>query len=319
MCEVRRPELNHPPIAMLTAVRHAAPALALWALLSGGAWAAASVPYVPTPQDVVERMLQIAKVTANDYVIDLGSGDGRIVVTAAKKHGARGFGVDINPERIAEANDNARKAGVTDRVSFQQRDLFETDLSDATVITMYLLPRVNMELRPRLLDLKAGTRLVSHDFSMEDWKPDVHVKMEAKEKYGGAGGSSDIYFWIVPARVAGIWQWRLAVAGKSVAYEVALSQRFQTAGGTARVDGRSVPLQNVKLSGDAISFGFTAEVNGAPVKHQFSGRVQGPAISGDASLSGSRLQAKLDWTAQRTAAVSSFERRGAASHHAALR
>ena len=311
--------MNPPLIALLTAVRHAAPALALWALFAGGACAAtASVPYVPTPQDVVERMLEIAKVTASDYVIDLGSGDGRIVVTAAKKHGARGFGVDLNPDRIAEANANARAAGVTDRVSFQQRDLFETDLSDATVITMYLLPRVNMELRPRLLDLKPGTRLVSHDFSMEDWKPDVHVKMEAKGKYGGAGGSSDIYFWVVPAKVGGIWQWQLPVAGKSLAYEVALSQRFQTVGGTARIGGHSVPLQNVRLRGEAISFGFTAPVNGAPVKHQFSGRVQGSTISGDAALSGSRLQAQLDWTAQRTAAVS-LDRRGAAPHQAALR
>jgi hypothetical protein len=307
--------LNHLLIALAAATRHAAPALALWAVFTGGAWAAtASVPYVPTPQEVVERMLQLAKVTANDYVIDLGSGDGRIVVTAAKKHGARGFGVDLNPERIAEANENARKAGVTDRVSFQQRDLFETDLSDATVITMYLLPRVNMELRPRLLDLKPGTRLVSHDFSMEDWKPDVHVRVDAKDKYGGAGGTSDIYFWVVPAKVAGIWQWQLPVAGKSVAYEVALSQRFQTVGGTARIGGRSVPLQNVKLNGDAISFAFTAEVNGAPVKHRFSGRVQGSTISGDAALSGNRLQAQLDWTAQRTAAVSREQRRAGARH-----
>lgn len=311
--------MNHPPLMRLAPVRHAASAFALWAAVAGSAWAAtASVPYVPTPQDVVERMLEIAKVTANDYVIDLGSGDGRIVVTAARKHGARGFGVDINPDRVAEANANARKAGVTDRVSFQQRDLFETDLSDATVVTMYLLPRVNMELRPRLLELKPGTRLVSHDFSMEDWKPDVHFKMEAKDKYGGAGGTSDIYFWVVPAKVGGVWQWQLPVSGKTVAYEVALSQRFQTVGGNARVGGRSVPLQNVRLNGDAISFGFTIEVDGAPVKHQFSGRVQGSTISGDAALSGSRMQAQLDWTAQRTAGTS-FERRGVTAHHAALR
>jgi hypothetical protein len=309
--------LTRPPI--VPPLRHAAPALVLWAAVAGSACAAtASVPYVPTPQDVVERMLEIAKVTASDYVIDLGSGDGRIVVTAARKHGARGFGVDINPERIAEANANARKAGVTDRVSFQQRDLFETDLTDATVITMYLLPRVNMELRPRLLELKPGTRLVSHDFSMEDWKPDVHVKMEAKDKYSGVGGSSDIYYWVVPARVGGVWQWRLPVSGKSVAYEVALSQRFQTAGGNVRVGGRSVPLQNVRLTGDAISFGFTVDIDGAPVKHQFSGRVQGSTISGAVALAGSRMQAQLDWTAQRTAATS-FDRRGVTAHHAALR
>jgi SAM-dependent methyltransferase len=293
--------------------------VALWVGLGASAWAGtASVPYVPTPQEVVERMLQIAKVTKTDYVIDLGSGDGRIVITAATKHGARGFGVDINPDRIAEANANARKAGVADRVSFQQRDLFETDLSDATVITMYLLPRVNLDLRPRLLDLKPGTRLVSHDFSMEDWKPDMHVRMEVKEKYGGHAGQSDIYFWIVPAKVGGIWQWQFVVSGKSVAYEIALSQRFQNVGGSARTGGRSVPLQNVKVSGDQISFSFTAEVQGAPVKHQFSGRVQGATISGEAMLSGDRIQAQLDWTAQRTAAVS-FEGRGPVLRQAAIR
>src|SRR5688572_14411145 len=117
------------------------------------------VPYVPTPQEVVDRMLEMAKVGPHDYLIDLGSGDGRIVVTAARKHGARGFGVDLNPVRIQEANDNARRAGVIDKVAFYQRDLFETDLDSATVITMYLLPQVNLELRPKLLKLKPGTRL----------------------------------------------------------------------------------------------------------------------------------------------------------------
>src|SRR5688572_8983234 len=157
----------------------------------GVAWSGeARVPYVPTPQSVVDTMLETAKVGPRDYLIDLGSGDGRIVITAAKKHGARGFGVDLNPERIRESNENARKAGVTARVAFHQRDLFETDLGQATVITMYLLPRVNLELRPKLLELKPGTRVVSHDFSMDDWKPDVHVVMDAGDKHGGSGGKS---------------------------------------------------------------------------------------------------------------------------------
>ena len=180
----------------------------------GGAYAAEpSVPYVPTPQEVVERMLEIAKVGPQDYLIDLGSGDGRIVVTAAKKYGARGFGVDLNPVRIKESVENAAKAGVSDRAAFHQRDLFDTNLSDATVITMYLLPRVNLELRPKLLELQPGTRLVSHDFSMDDWKPDAFVEMDVKEKYGDSGGKSSIYFWIVPARVAGPWRWELTGRG----------------------------------------------------------------------------------------------------------
>lgn len=277
------------------------------ALFAAGARAAEpSVPYVPTPQDVVERMLEMAKVGPGDYLIDLGSGDGRIVVTAARKHGARGFGVDLNPVRIAEANENARKAGVVDKVAFYQRDLFATDLSQATVITMYLLPRVNLELRPRLLELKPGTRLVSHDFSMEDWAPDAHVQIEAKDKYGGAGGRSDIYFWVVPAKTAGAWQWQLQVSGKPQAYELTLEQKFQSISGSARVGGRSVKLQNARLSGDRISFSFTAEVNGAALKHDFSGRVDGDVISGEVSLSGSRLQSRLDWSARRAATKAGF-------------
>src|SRR5690349_16229635 len=149
-------------------------------------------------------MLETAKVGPQDYLIDLGSGDGRIVVTAAKKYGARGFGVDLNPERIRESDENARQAGVNDKVAFRQQNLFETDLTLATVISMYLLPRVNMELRPRLLALAPGTRLISHDFDMGDWKPDTHLTVKANDKYGDAApGTSDIYFWVVPARVAG--------------------------------------------------------------------------------------------------------------------
>ena len=260
-----------------------------------------SVPYVPTPPEVVERMLEMAKVGPQDYLIDLGSGDGRIVVTAARKFGARGFGVDLNPVRIRESIENAAKAGVSDRVAFYQRDLFETDLSDATVITMYLLPRVNIELRPRLLELKPGTRLVSHDFSMDDWKPDAYVDMEVKEKYGSAPGSSSIYFWVVPARVAGTWRWQLTVGDGSRIYELMFGQKFQTISGTVRVGGRSVKLENAGLRGDRISFSFSAEVSGSPVKHEFSGRVAGNAIDGTVRLAGGRTQGQLEWNATRGA------------------
>lgn len=296
--------MQYTPLSFETVVRRLGRAAMhlLPGVLATCAWAGEpSVPYVPTPQEVVERMLQIAKVAASDYVIDLGSGDGRIVITAAKKHGARGFGVDLNPERIAEANANARKAGVTDKVAFYQRDLFATDLSEATVITLYLLPRVNLELRPKLLELKPGTRLVSHDFSMDDWRPDAHVQMEAKEKYGGSGGKSDIYFWVVPAKVNGTWQWQLPVSGQSRGYEVTLTQKFQVISGGAKVGGRDVKLQNPRLRGDEISFGFTAEVNGAPVKHEFTGKVEGETIAGTTRLSGGRIQAQLDWSARRAA------------------
>jgi len=147
------------------------------------------VIYVPTPEPVVDEMLRIANVQATDVVYDLGSGDGRIVITAAKERGARGIGIDINPERIQEAKENAQKAGVTNRVEFRQQDLFETDFSDATVVTLYLLPELNVKLRPKLLrELKPGTRIVSHAFDMGDWKPEKVVEVAGKT----------IYYWVVP-------------------------------------------------------------------------------------------------------------------------
>jgi len=288
------------------AARFAGCVAALAALSTAPVWAVEPrVPYVPTPQEVVERMLQIAKVGPHDYLIDLGSGDGRIVVTAAKKYGTRGFGVDLNPERIRESNENARRAGVTDKVAFYQRDLFETSLAEATVITLYLLPQVNIELRPKLLELRPGTRLVSHDFDMGDWKPDTYIKMDAQDKYGGAGGSSEIYFWIVPARVAGVWRWELPVAGKPLAYELTLEQKYQVITGSASVGGRAARLQDARLRGGEIRFVFTAEVNGSPVKHEFTGKVAGEAATGSARLSGARFHGQHDWNAQRIVPPSS--------------
>lgn len=149
------------------------------------------VPYVPTPQTVVDKMLDIANVTGEDYLIDLGSGDGRIPIAAAKRFGAKGMGVDIDAARVHEAKTNAVNARVEDMVEFKKQDLFETDLSKATVLTMYLLPRVNLQLRPRILnELKPGTRVVSHNFDMGDWKPDQKIKVDGRT----------IYLWIVPER-----------------------------------------------------------------------------------------------------------------------
>ena len=146
------------------------------------------VIYVPTPQAVVEKMLQLAKVTARDVVYDLGCGDGRIVIEAARRYGARGVGIDIDPERIAEARANARAAGVTHLVQFQQADLFESDFSNATVVTLYLLPSLNLKLRPKLWkELKPGTRVVSHDFDMGDWNPEQTVRIDNRT----------VYFWTI--------------------------------------------------------------------------------------------------------------------------
>ena len=151
------------------------------------------VPYVPTPQEIVRNMLQLAGVQKGDVVIDLGCGDGRIVVTAASEFGARGVGYDLNPERIREANENAVKAGVQDRVRFVEKNLFDADIREATVVTLYLLPNVNLKLKPRLLaELKPGTRIVSHSFDMGDWTPDKKIELDGRS----------IYFWVVPAKKA---------------------------------------------------------------------------------------------------------------------
>jgi SAM-dependent methyltransferase len=261
----------------------------------------ARVPYVPTPQGVVDRMLEMAKVGPADYLVDLGSGDGRIVVTAAKQHGARGFGVDLNPDRIKEANDNARRAGVTDKVSFQQRNLFDADLSLATVITMYLLPRVNLELRPRLLALAPGTRLVSHDFNMGDWKPDAEATMRDESKFSGAGGESDIYLWIVPEKAAGTWRWQGTIAGKPQSYEIRLEQQYQVITGSVWLAGRTATLREAKLRGAEISFNFTLDVNGVPVRQAYNGRIEGDSIIGTTEISGPRIQAQVEWSASRGA------------------
>ena len=158
---------------------------------------APDVPYVPTDEKVVAVMLNVAKVGKNDILYDLGSGDGRIPITAAKRFGTRGVGIDIDPDRIKEANENAEKAGVTDKVKFLQQDLFDTEIKDATVVTLYLLPAVNMKLRPKLLkELKPGTRVVSHNYDMGDWKPEKTIEVKLPS------GDHTVYYWVVPPRAA---------------------------------------------------------------------------------------------------------------------
>ena len=156
----------------------------------------ADVPYVPTPNEVVDRMLQLANVTGDDTLYDLGSGDGRIVITAAQRYGTRGTGIDINPELVQQSQANAQAANVADRVEFVQQDLFQTNLSNATVVTLYLLPDINLKLRPKLLrELKPGTRIVSHDFDMGEWEPEQVVQVQ------GPNRQHTIYYWIVPENV----------------------------------------------------------------------------------------------------------------------
>ena len=226
------------------------------------------VPYVPTSEAVVDKMLELAGVGANDYLIDLGSGDGRIPITAARRHGTRGFGVDIDPQRIKEARANAQEAGVSDKVTFEQRDLFQTSISEATVLTLYLLPDVNLRLRPRILgELRPGTRVVSHDFDMGAWTADKIEKV----------GFKTVYLWVVPAQVGGKWQLSDARSGAE-SFTLELDQKYQELSGSATIEGRSVPLRNARVAGERVS--FEVPLAGGQVK-RYEGRFAGGRIQGE--------------------------------------
>jgi len=198
------------------------------------------VVWVPTPQAVVDKMLDMAKVTPADFVMDLGSGDGRTVITAAKR-GARALGIEYNPDMVALSKANAQKAGVTSRAQFEQADLFATDFSRATVITMFLLPGINLQLRPKILELKPGTRVVSNTFTMGEWKADQTFTVEQ----GCETSWCTALLWIVPAQVAGSYQ--------TPQGEVTLKQEFQLLHGTLRANGRTVPLEG-RVRGEEVSF-----------------------------------------------------------------
>jgi precorrin-6B methylase 2 len=198
------------------------------------------VVWVPTPQLVVDKMLDMAKVTPKDFVMDLGSGDGRTVITAARR-GARALGVEYNPDMVELSKRNAEKAGVTGRASFVKADLFETDFSKASVITMFLLPDINLKLRPKILALKPGTRIVSNTFTMGEWKADQTADLSSE---CGASYCTAL-LWIVPARVAG--------THKIAPGELALKQEFQVLSGTLRTEGKTVPVTG-KVRGEEVSF-----------------------------------------------------------------
>jgi hypothetical protein len=194
---------------------------------------------------------------------------------------------------------------VSDKASFMAQDLFQTELADATVVTMYLLPAVNLKLRPRLLaQLKPGSRIVSHDFDMADWAPDAVQKLYAKEKYGATGGESTVYLWLVPAQLAGRWTWELEIAGQRLRYELSAAQRFQQVDAQLRVDGRPRPVSDFRLRGDQVEFTVTTEIKGSTVRQRFSGRASGDSLAGSVVSSGPRLQGTGDWSAHRAAPLS---------------
>jgi SAM-dependent methyltransferase len=216
------------------------------------------VVWVPTPQALVDKMLDMAKVTPKDYVIDLGSGDGRTVITAAKR-GSKALGIEYNPDMVELSKRSAAKEGVSDKASFVKADLFESDFSQAQVITMFLLPSINVKLRPKILDLKPGTRIVSNSFDMEEWKPDETATVE------GCNNWCTAHLWIVPAKVWGSW--------KLPQGELTLKQTFQMISGTLK-NGNAATQVSGKLNGDQIT--FTAG------NVQYSGRVSGNSMEGTA-------------------------------------
>jgi SAM-dependent methyltransferase len=250
------------------------------------------VPFVPTPQVVVDEMLTQAGVGPRDLVYDLGSGDGRIVITAARKFGARAIGVELDNHLIYQSEESARQANVLDRVKFLQQDFFKTDFSEATVITLYLLPPVMKRLRERMLQLKPGTRLVAHDFDFDDWRPDRKTTIR-----------KNVFLWIVPAKVGGRWQVRSGAPGGDLTFDMEIRQKYQELDGFARFDNQPGGLWEPKLEGDRISFVVVdARDRDNESSFYFQGRVAGNAMEGDVVRGAGSSQTRFKWSAVRTAA-----------------
>jgi SAM-dependent methyltransferase len=235
------------------------------------------VVWVPTPEAVVNRMLDMAKATPQDFLVDLGSGDGRTVIAAAKR-GMRAMGVEFNPDMVAISNREAQRAGVADKVKFVNGDIFAVDFKSANIVTMYLLPSLNVKLRPQLLDMRPGTRLVSHAFNMGDWEADETATPEGRQ----------VFLWIVPAKVNGTWN--VQAGGQR---ELTVQQTYQKLQGTMRSGGESVSLFDAQMRGDEIRF---AVLEKSGTRRDFTGKVNGNSISGTVRVSG---QPDAQWSATR--------------------
>lgn len=275
-------------------------AVLLLALGTGGAaraWDDSSVPFVVSPQEVVHRMLRIAEVGPDDMLIDLGSGDGRVVIGAARR-GARGLGVDIDPELVAQARANATRAGVASRARFEHQDLFETDLSQASVVTMYLLPQINLKLMPRLLALAPGTRVVSHDWDMGPWLPDETLSVRAPDKpVGGRGGLSYIHLWVVPAQAAG--EWRGRIEGLGGEWRIRIRQTYQMLDVQADESGRELVVRASRLRGREIKLAVSGLVGGRPMNLLLAGRIEGARVEGRARMFDGQTEDERQWSATR--------------------
>ena len=255
------------------------------------------VPYVPTPYEVVAVMLRMVDVKKNDVLYDLGCGDGRIVITAAKEAGCRGVGIDIDPDRIKESREGAVAAGVEDRVRFLQQDLFTTDFKEASVMTLYLLSSVNLKLRPKLLrELRPGSRIVSHDFSMGKWEADEidHVRSFYQVH--------TVYFWTIPANVTGTWEWTLPLDKGNTRYVLDLDQRFQKVSGTFFLNNKEKPRYSIvdaELKGNTLKFVIKNESKGKIESLFFEGQVRGNYIEGSVKSDANPMGEKMRWRAKR--------------------
>lgn len=252
------------------------------------------VPYVPSPYKVVEEMLRIAEVGKDDTLYDLGCGDGRIVIMAAQQFGTHGVGVDLNPQRIKESKENAAKAGVESLVQFIEQDFFQADIHRATVVSLYLLTSVNLELRPKLLrELRPGTRIVSHDFGMSEWRPDKSsLVIDNNETH-------NVYFWIVPANVTGTWEWTIPAGKRETHYMLQMDQLFQSVSGTVTVGQSKMAIKDAKLDGDRLQFVIEQNVTGQPETLVFEGRVNGNFIEGGVESQVNPKSTKKIWKAKR--------------------
>ena len=262
-------------------------------------------PYVPTPQAVVDEMLRLAKVSRDDFVVDLGSGDGRIVLTAVRRYGARGLGLEIDEELVHLSTAEAERLGIAERARFLQQDILEAHLGEATVLTLYLLPAMTMMLRPKILnDLRPGTRVVSHDFDFGEWQPDRKIMVDLAEKYGTSGSfQSAVFLWTVPARIEG--EWRVTAAPAGIApFRLNLKQQFQHFDGRAERAGRTVRLRQGKIDGAAIRFELALRGKDGRVRRLlFAGTVDDDSMRGE--FQGPGGEAVGRWDAARAAVRSS--------------
>ncbi len=262
------------------------------------AWDDGTVPYVQTPMEIVERMLRMAEVKPGDHVIDLGSGDGRIVIEAAKRFGARGLGVDIDPRLVKLATDNAKRAGVESLTRFEIQDLFETDLRGVSVVTMYLLPEVNLKLLPRLVEqLKPGARIVSHDYDLGPWPFDEMIELALAEKMVGPLGRSRVFLWVVPADARGRWLSDLPELGGRLQFDVA--QKYQILDVDARAGASSMVVRGARLRGEEIRIVITGLVGGKGYNTLFAGKVVDGRIEGNVRISDGENYKTIPWKATR--------------------